>query len=92
MATPEQFDDLMRDPLEFFKGLSTWCHWEAEQQSEAIREFPVEEFGPGKPWRATAELIDLAIELWREEGFPADVRRRVMDHLLQQIARIVESY
>ena len=97
MNTPDQVDYgqlevLMRDPLAFFQALSTFCHEEAASQSDLTREFPVEEFGPGKPWRDTTPLIDLAIELWREEGYPNDVRRRVMTSLLERINALVQSY
>lgn len=91
-VTSEQLGALMRDPLDFFEGFSTWCHLKAEQQSEAMGEFTEEEVGPGKPWGATAELIDLAIELWREETFPADARRSIMTGHLESITRIVQSY
>jgi hypothetical protein len=97
---PHQFDDnpfaqldaLLQDPLAFFNTFSTWLHDKAEQQSEELREFPVEEFGPGKPWGATALLIDLAIELWQEGDVPEDQWRRAMAGWLERIQQMVQSY
>ncbi len=89
MMTSEQLEDLTRDPLAFFKGLSTWCHMQANQADmERGHEIPPQR----NVWADTTALIDLTVALWQQDDLPADMWRRIMAGHLEQIRQTVQSY
>jgi hypothetical protein len=89
MMTSEQLEDLTRDPLNFFKRLSTQCHIQVKQaEAEGGDKIPA----PRNIWAETTKLIDLALLFWQQNERPADTRPSEMARLLDQIRQTVESY